>query len=118
MISEPTKLPRNTTTQFFKTADQDIFLLAALITIMVFPVNNSAPHTTTRRSPRENKQPPINRCAANGRAESLTIRRKNMAPIDIKAPAIIDSMNDCLKLILVFETPSASAFASISAGAS
>ena len=43
ITSAPRKLPKNTTIQFFQTADHLMRLLAAVITIMVLPVKSSRP---------------------------------------------------------------------------
>ena len=57
----PTAFPTKATTQFSKSARVVTLRLAHAITIMLLPVNNSAPPTTTRMRPTENTTPMSNR---------------------------------------------------------
>ena len=69
-IREPTKLPTQTMTQFFRTAPQVTLPDRAPVTIRLLPVNSSAPATTTRIRPREKQAAPPTDAAAKPRLAS------------------------------------------------
>src|SRR6266567_536524 len=110
----PMKLPAQTIAQFRSKSRVLIFPSAQAIARRLFPVNSSAPATTTRISPRENATPPSACLAANPREGSdLTITKYN-APRPMKAPAKILSINIESSGRRALATPIVSTFAAIS----
>ena len=85
-------------------------------TIRTFPVNSSAPQHSTSTRPRQKHRPPTTRCTANGMLESLRKMQKYMPPNAMNAPANTDRTRSFDVAMVALPTPSASAFASTSAG--
>jgi hypothetical protein len=87
------------------------------MTRRLLPVNNSAPATITRISPREKATPPKSRALAKPRAGSLTTSVKNIAPRPMNPPAntasaAIEGNGNCALV-----TPTSSTGSAISRGA-
>src|SRR3954447_24183904 len=82
------QLPVNAASQFKSRLRVFTLPLAHAITIRLFPVNSSAPPTTTRMSPTE-KTSPVNSLPTpyDGRAEPALTVVENRAPNEITAPA-------------------------------
>src|SRR6516164_664779 len=116
----PTRLPRYTMIQFVSSAPVVTFWFAHAITIKLFPVNSSAPPTTTRIRPSENTKPARSRTTPKGTdpAVPATTVLENTAPSAMNAPASTASTNTLAASMPAFLTPIASAFAAISAGSS
>src|SRR3990172_7665036 len=80
--------------------------LAQAITIRLFPVNNSAPPTTTKTSPRQKTRPVNNLAIPKGNVlVPAAVFVANTAPSAIKAPANTDKVNIVSAGASAFRTP-------------
>jgi hypothetical protein len=89
---------------------------AQAITRKLLPVNNSAPATATRMSPRENASPPSTRVSAKPSDASLATSVKYSAPKLMKAPASTPSIAIVRSGSAALTMPMFSIFSAISFG--
>jgi hypothetical protein len=84
----------------------------------LFPVNSSAPPTTTRIRPSENARPPRMRAGPNGSGSPVDVVAmvERTAPNAMNAPASTPRTNVRTKGIAAFAAPTSSAFASMAGG--
>ena len=113
----PARLPSHTTTQFLSIAPQEILPLSLAQTMRALPVNSSAPQHSTSSRPRQNNRPPSTRCTPNGRVASPRNIPKNAPPNAMNMPANTASTNVRETGVATLPSATASALASIAAGA-
>src|SRR5205809_5123214 len=114
------RLPVYTIPQFRSTWPVDTVPLAHAMLINALPVNNSAPPTTTKTSPRQNTIPASRRARPKGNTPAvpaLTVVEK-MAPRAINAPARMARVRSDQKGRQHFRAPTSSARFAISGGSS
>ena len=80
------------------------------------PVNSSAPAPRMRKSPSVNEKPPSSCVAAKGSVESDLTTSMNVAPMEMKTPAMTESTSALTRSVRALVTATRSALSSMEAG--
>ena len=112
----PTRLPKSTRAQLASRRFHEKRPASGPMTMRQLPVKSSAPAARIRKRPSVKAKPPRSCVAAKGSAASDLTTSMNVAPIEMKAPAMTESTRALTTSVLALVSATRSFLSSIDAG--